>query len=234
MIRVAVVDDDAMLREGMRAWFASASDLELVGSAGSIDELLAARPDAAVVLLDLNLRDYSDPAANVRRLVGADFRVLVVSTIPDAEHVIATVNAGASGYVTKNRDLGALAEAIREVAAGEFSLTPELAFLLSRDHRIDRPSLTPKELQVLGYYASGMTLDAVARRAGIAPGTARTHLGRVKQKYASVGRPAYTKHDLAERHREDRLDLEGLKRESTATVEAPLGEVNSAHPEERE
>ncbi|MEO8528217.1 MAG: response regulator transcription factor [Pseudolysinimonas sp.] len=210
MIRVAVVDDDAMLREGMRAWFANVPDLELVGSAGSLDELFADVPDAAVVLLDLNLRDYSDPATNVRGLVAAGFRVLVVSTIPDPEHVIATVNAGAAGYVTKNRDLEALAHAIREVANGEFSLSPELAFLLSRDHRIDRPSLTPKERQVLGYYASGMTLDAVARRAGIASGTARTHLGRVKQKYAAVGRPAYTKHDLAQRHREDRLDLSGL------------------------
>ena len=210
MIRVGVVDDDAMLREGMNAWFSSIPDLAIAASAGSLDAFLAAAPSLDVVLLDLNLRDFSQPAANVRALVSQGYRVLIVSTIPDAEHVMATISAGAAGYVTKNRDLVSLADAIRDVAAGGFALSPELAFMLSRDHRVDRPMLTPREQEVLGLYASGMTLEAVARRIGIASGTARTHLERVKQKYADVGRPAYTKLELAERHREDRLDLEGL------------------------
>ena len=208
--RVGVIDDDAMLREGMAAWFSAMPDVQLIASAGSLDELLAEAPALDVILLDLNLRDSSLPSANVRRLVTSGYRVLIVSTIPDAEHVIATISAGASGYVTKNRDLVALADAIREVAGGGFALSPELAFVLSRDLRRERPALSPRELEVLGLYASGMTLDAVARRIGIAPGTARTHLARVKQKYAEVGRPAYTKLDLADRHREDRLDLDGL------------------------
>lgn len=210
MIRVAVVDDDAMLREGMSAWFGSLADLELVASAGTLGELLQLEPRVDVVLLDLNLRDFSDPVENVKNLVSRGYRVLVVSTIPDTEHVISTISAGASGYVTKNRDLATLAGAIRDVAGGDFALSPELAFVLSRDRRTERPALTPKERQVLGFYASGMTMVAVARRLSIAPGTARTHLGRVKAKYAAVGRPAYTKLDLAERHREDRLDLDGL------------------------
>ena len=210
LTRVGVIDDDAMLREGMAAWFAAIPDVQLVASAGSLDELLAAAPTLDVILLDLNLRDFSLPSANVRRLVSSGYRVLIVSTIPDTEHVMATISAGASGYVTKNRDLVALGDAIREVAVGGFALSPELAFVLSRDLRRERPALSPRELEVLGLYASGMTLDALARRVGIAPGTARTHLERVKQKYADVGRPAYTKLDLADRHREDRLDLEGL------------------------
>ena len=210
LTRVGVIDDDAMLREGMAAWFSAIPDVQLVASAGSLDELLAAAPALDVILLDLNLRDFSLPSANVRRLVASGYRVLIVSTIPDTEHVMATISAGASGYVTKNRDLVALADAIREVAGGGFALSPELAFVLSRDLRRERPALSPRELEVLGLYASGMTLDAVARRIGIAPGTARTHLARVKQKYAEVGRPAYTKLDLADRHREDRLDLDGL------------------------
>lgn len=210
VIRVGVVDDDAMLREGMGAWFSSLPDLVIAASAGSLSDLLAEAPEVDVVLLDLNLRDFSQPAANVKALVSKGYRVLIVSSIPDAEHVIATISAGASGYVTKNRDLISLADAIRDVAAGGFALSPELAFVLSRDHRVDRPVLTPREAEVLGLYASGLTLEAVARRVGIAPGTARTHLERVKQKYAEVGRPAYTKLELAERHREDRLDLGGL------------------------
>lgn len=210
VIRVGVIDDDAMLREGMAAWFAAIPDVLLVASAGSLDDLLATPPQVDLILLDLNLRDMSSPAANVRRLVSAGYRVLIVSTIPDAEHVIATIGAGASGYITKNRDLVALADAVREVAGGGFALSPELAFVLSRDLRRERPALSPRELEVLSLYASGLTLDAVARRVGIAPGTARTHLARVKQKYIDVGRPAYTKLELADRHREDRLDTDGL------------------------
>lgn len=214
VMRVGVIDDDAMLREGMAAWFGAIADVTLVASCGSLDELLAQSPELDVLLLDLNLRDNSQPAANVRRLTGAGYKVLVVSTIPDAEHVMATVTAGASGYVTKNRDLPALADAIREVADGGFVLSPELAFVLSRDLRRERPALSPRELEVLSLYASGLTLEAVARRVGIAPGTARTHLARVKQKYVEVGRPAYTKLELAERHREDRLDTVGLPPET--------------------
>jgi DNA-binding NarL/FixJ family response regulator len=209
-MRVGVIDDDAMLREGMAEWFSARSDLRVVASTGSVGEFLGEGPELDVVLLDLNLRDFSVPADNVRRLCARGYKVLIVSTIPDAEHVIATIAAGAQGYVIKNRDLAALAGAISDVASGGFALSPELAFVLTRDARSERPSLTPREREVLGFYASGMTLEAVARRVGIAPGTARTHLARVKQKYADVGRPAYTKLDLADRHREDRLDLDGL------------------------
>jgi two-component system nitrate/nitrite response regulator NarL len=210
VIRVGVIDDDAMLREGMTVWFSARPDLQLVASAGSLDAFLIPPPTLDVVMLDLNLRDFSDPADNVRRLVVAGYRVLIVSTIPDAEHVVATIGAGALGYVLKNRDLAALASAIHEVASGEFALSPELAFVLARDSRSTRSLLTPREREVLGFYASGMTLEAVARRVGIAPGTARTHLARVKQKYADAGRPAYTKLELADRHREDSLSLDGL------------------------
>ncbi len=94
--------------------------------------------------------------------------------------------------------------------AGGSTLSPELAFVISRDTRPDRPQLSPQERLVLTSYASGATLAAAARRAGVAYGTAREYLERVKRKYADAGRPTYTKLDLADRVREDRLDLGGL------------------------
>lgn len=210
VISVGVVDDDAMLMEGMCQWFERVPDVSIVSTAPSVGDCLAwdQRPD--VTLLDLNLRDHSDPAANVRQLVQAGHRVLMVSTIPDAEHVIATVEAGAVGYVTKNNDLAALVGAIREAFAGGLTLTPELAFVFSNDRRAERPALSPREREVLRDYAGGMKLEAVARKLRIAPGTVRTHLARIKEKYAAAGRPAYTKLELAERLREDRLDENGL------------------------
>jgi DNA-binding NarL/FixJ family response regulator len=163
-----------------------------------------------VVLLDLNLRDRSVPADNVTRLRAAGCRVLMVSVIPDPEHVLATIEAGAAGYVTKDHDLPTLAAAVRDVAAGTAALTPELAFMLSQDSRPTRPRLSRQEQSVLVAYARGSTLHAAARQAGVAYGTARVYLDRVKRKYSDAGRPTHTKLELAQRLREDRLELDDL------------------------
>ena len=213
-IRVAAIDDDRMLLGGLTAWLGPVDDLELALTCGTVtdyEQALAggvAVPD--VVLLDLNLRDRTVPADNVRRVLASGALVIMVSTIPDADGVLATLEAGAAGYLTKDQDLEALLGAIREVAAGGSALSPELAFMISRDSRPQRPQLSPQERTVLTAYASGATLAAAARRAGVAYGTAREYLERVKRKYADAGRPTYTKLDLADRVREDRLELDGL------------------------
>lgn len=210
VILVGAIDDDRMLLSGFQSWLAPVDGIELVATAATVDEYLAAKPGVDVVLLDLNLRDGSRPAANVGRLLETGAAVLVISTIPDAEHVLATIEAGAAGYVTKDNDLPALIDAIRDVAAGGVAISPELAFVLSTDRRPGRPQLSPQESLVLRTYASGATLQATARRAGIAYGTAREYLERIKRKYTDAGRPTRTKLDLVERAREDRLELDGL------------------------
>ena len=210
MISVAAIDDDRMLLQGMTAWLDPVPDIQLVATVTSLVAYEQAEVSADVVLLDLNLRDGSDPAENVRRLLEGPTQVLVMSVIPDIEHIIGTIEAGASAYVTKSHDLDALTATIREVAAGGSPVTPELAFALSRDMRSHRPSLSPKERAVLTHYAAGMTLEAVARRLDVKPGTIREYLARIKRKYEAVGRPAYTKLQLAQRLREDRLELDTL------------------------
>ena len=213
-IRVAAIDDDRMLLGGLTAWLRPVDDLELALTCGTVADYEQALTDGVpvpdVVLLDLNLRDRTDPADNVRRVLASGALVIMVSTIPDADGVLATLEAGAAGYLTKDQDLEALLGAIREVAAGGSALSPELAFMISRDSRPQRPQLSPQERTVLTAYASGATLAAAARRAGVAYGTAREYLERVKRKYADAGRPTYTKLDLADRVREDRLELDEL------------------------
>jgi len=210
VIRVAAVDDDRMLLDGLHAWLQPLPALELVGVATTVDAFLHTGTAVDVILLDLNLRDHSQPADNVARLRATGARILVVSVIPDPDQVLATIEAGASGYITKDHDLAALAAAIREVAAGGSVITPELAFIVSQDRRPTRPRLSPQERAVLTTYAQGSTLSAAARRAGVAEGTAREYLERVKRKYSEAGRPTRTKLDLANRLREDRLELDGL------------------------
>ncbi len=212
MITVAAIDDDRMLLGGLESWLRPIDDIDLqtmtTTVAAYLDSVTGTPPD--VVLLDLNLRDHSSPANNVATVLATGSRVLVVSTIPDADAVLATIEAGACGYITKDQDLEVLVAAIRDVAQGKSVVSPELAFVLSRDARPNRPQLSPQERVVLTAYASGATLQAAARRAGIAYGTAREYLERVKRKYTDAGRPTYTKLDLATRVREDRLELDGL------------------------
>ncbi len=212
MITVAAIDDDRMLLGGLESWLRPIDDIDLqtmtTTVAAYLDSVTGPPPD--VVLLDLNLRDHSSPANNVATVLATGSRVLVVSTIPDADAVLATIEAGACGYITKDQDLEVLVAAIRDVAQGKSVVSPELAFVLSRDARPNRPQLSPQERVVLTAYASGATLQAAARRAGIAYGTAREYLERVKRKYTDAGRPTYTKLDLATRVREDRLELDGL------------------------
>jgi two-component system nitrate/nitrite response regulator NarL len=206
VIRVAAVDDDRMLLEGLRGWAVEVGGLHLVATASTVDELLSCMTqDVDVVLLDLVLRNRTEPADNVRQLVARGHRVLVVSVWSQLDQVVATFAAGASGYLTKDHDLDALATAIGEVAAGRTVFSSELAFACLRDPRPQRPALSPRERAVLLAYASGMTLKAAARYLGIQPETARTYLERVKAKYHNLGRPTYTKLDLAERVREDEL-----------------------------
>ncbi|MFG2617170.1 response regulator [Streptomyces sp. NPDC048507] len=207
MITVAAVDDDRMLLDGMRSWLAGVERLRLVAAVATVDALLAlpaGPPD--VVLLDLLLRDASEPEENVRRLRAAGSRVLVISTVADRDRIVAAVAAGADGYLTKDQDLDTLVAAIATVAAGGTAHSPELAFAWACDTARDRPRLAPRERQVLLDYASGLTLKAVARRARISPHTAKYYLDQVKEKYRRAGRPSYTKSDLARRVREDGLD----------------------------
>ncbi len=206
-VTVALVDDDRMLRDGMAVWLSGVSGLTLTASVATVGELLERPgPGARVVLLDLVLRDGSQPESNIRRLRAAGSGVLVISTVPDRERILASLTAGADGYLTKDNDLPALVAAVREIAAGGTAHSPELAFACAHDDSPSRPRLSPKELEVLLDYASGMTLKAAARRAGITTHTAKDYLDRVKAKYQRAGRPTYTKTDLSRRVREDGLD----------------------------
>lgn len=207
MIEVSVVDDDRMLLDGMAAWFSSIEDVTLRARVSTVDALLATGvPPAEVVVLDLLLADGSDPVHNVGRLVDAGARVLVVSVVPHGEHGIDVVRAGAAGYLTKDHDMAALADAVRQAATGGTVHSRELAFAWCRSERADRPRLSSQERALLLAYASGLTLAAAARQVGIQPGTAKGYLDRIKEKYARAGRPTYTKLDLAARVREDGLN----------------------------
>jgi two-component system, NarL family, nitrate/nitrite response regulator NarL len=208
-IRVAAVDDDRMLLDGMATWLAGVADISLVRAAATVDEVLDGCEPGGIdlVLLDLVLQDRSEPVHNVRRLVERGYRVLVISVWSRPDEVAAAFAAGACGYVTKDHDLSTLASLVRAAVGGEAVYSAELAMACLQDPRPERPRLSTREREILLAYASGMTLKTAARYLGIRPETAKTYLDRVKAKYLESGRPTYTKVDLVKRVREDGIAL---------------------------
>lgn len=217
VIDIGVIDDEQLLLDVMRQWLSSVEDMRLAATANSVNTYLAAERRPHIVLLDLNLRDFSDPATNVARLVAAGHQVIVFSVHAEHEHILATSEAGAAAYVLKqSSNTAQLIDVIRDVAAGGSPMTTEHAFSLSRDQRMQRPRLSPQEGRVLETYASGATLRATARRFEIAEGTVKKHLARIKKKYADVGRPIYHRVDYLLRLREDRFGQETLNQPDSA------------------
>ena len=207
--RVFLVDDHAVFRSGVRAELASASGISIVGEAGTVADAVAGivetTPD--VVLLDVHMPDGGGVAV-VRGV--ADSRVaqqpvfLALSVSDAAEDVIATIRAGARGYVTKTIAGTELADAVRRVADGDAVFSPRLAgFVLDSftgrspmpephlDPELD--SLTPRELEVLRLLARGYTYREIAEDLFISVKTVETHASNVLRKTQQSNRNALTR-----------------------------------------
>lgn len=182
MLRVLIVDDHPVVREGLRGMLEREPDIEVVGEAGSGGEAVAVvpllRPD--VVLMDLRMPG-GDGAEAIARL-GAGERVLVLTTYEDDGEILRAVAAGAAGYLLKDVSRADLAAAVRAVARGETVLSPSVARLL--DARREAPALSEREREVLELVAEGLTNAAIGRRLYIGEATVKTYLLRV---YAKLG-----------------------------------------------
>jgi two-component system nitrate/nitrite response regulator NarL len=219
LIAIGVIDNDQMLLQGMAAWIAQTGDIDLTATATSVAEYLARAPTPPIVILDLNLENYTNPACNVAELVDAGLRVIVASVIPDREYIASTTEAGAAAYITKNNNLDALADVIRAVHEGRSLTTPEHAFWLSRDDRPRRPHLSPREQEILQAVGSGAPHKAIARQLGISVSTVQTHLERVRHKYSQAGRPIEHPSHYSDRLREDSLGRNRLRPHPDSTTD---------------
>jgi DNA-binding NarL/FixJ family response regulator len=189
-LRIVLVDDHALVREGLRSVLAVFDDLEIVADADNIDAAIKAvvthRPD--VVLLDLQLHD-EDGAEVVRALAARDIDVgvLVLSVHDDASRLRTALRAGACGYLLKSARPDDLARAIRQVAAGRWTIGDELLGRLIEAFigiaPIGVPSVTPREREVLDLLAEGLANRAVAERLGISTRTAQKHVENLFKKF---------------------------------------------------
>jgi DNA-binding NarL/FixJ family response regulator len=197
VIRVAVVDDQALVRMGLRALLETEDDTELVGEAADGRAGLALvrvqRPD--VVLMDVRMPELDGLEA--LRQIGADpalaaVRVIVLTTFELDEYVFAALAAGASGFVLKDGEPAELLRAIRVVADGGSLLSPTVTRRVI-EHFTAGPArrstphpgvaeLTEREREIVAWVATGRSNDEIAAALVVSPATVRTHVSRAMLK----------------------------------------------------
>ena len=190
-IRVLIVDDHPVYRDGLRGLIERAPDLELVGEAETGVEAVtvAARTRPAIVLMDLRMPEMSGIEAT-RRIVGTDptVGVLVLTMSEDDDSLFAAMRAGARGYIPKDADAEELLGAIRAAALGEAifgaSIATRMMSFFAGGARSSNafPELTERELEILEQIAAGRSNAEIGQRLGIAPKTVRNHVANVLNK----------------------------------------------------
>lgn len=187
--RVLIVDDHEMLAVSLAQVLAAEPDLTSVGVACTLERARALIPQTApdVLLLDHRLPDGDGVAAiGELRALRQDMQVVVL-TASAADHVlVAAIEAGAAGFVSKTRGVGDVTSAVRAAAAGEAVISPEmLARLLPRLSRTSGQAhldLTERERQVLDLLAEGLTNAAIAERLFVSVHTVRNHIANLSMK----------------------------------------------------
>ncbi|WP_433614436.1 response regulator [Dactylosporangium sp. CA-139114] len=185
-VRVLVVDDHPVVRQGLRTFLDVQDDIEVVGEAGDSASCVAAaaRTDPDVILLDLRMPGGDGvQALHELAAAGTRARVLVVTSFTEPSAVLPAVRAGAAGYVYKDVDPPALAAAIRAVHAGHVLLHPDVARLLTEGGPPpDAAHLTAREREVLAEVARGRSNREIARALGLAEKTVKTHVSAILTK----------------------------------------------------
>ena len=187
MIRVLIVDDHSVVREGLRMFLERDPELKVVGEAADGAEAVELaqylRPD--VVLMDL-LMPVMDGIAATAAIHNdlPDTEVVALTSVLESDLVIRAVKAGAIGYLLKDTQAAELRKAIKAAAAGQVQLSPQASTYLLR--KVQAPtmseSLTEREMEVLGLLAQGQSNKDIARQLQVVEDTVKTHVRHILAK----------------------------------------------------
>lgn len=180
-IRIILADDHPSLRAGLAAILNSDADLEVVAEAGSGREVMALREKADVYIMDLRMPD-GDGLQSIKALVGRDpaTKVLVLTTYDNEEDIFHALESGARGYLLKDTTKEEIIAAVKQIHQGGRYLPQAVAARLA--DRLVRPSLTPRELDVLRLVSRGRTNKEMAAAMFISEETVKTHMKSLFQK----------------------------------------------------
>jgi DNA-binding NarL/FixJ family response regulator len=202
-IRVLIVDDHVLFREGVRAILKPVSDIEIVGEAGTGREALTLASDLKpdVILMDIQMPDLNGVEATRRILeTQPDTGIIIVTMLEDDDSLFSAMRAGARGYVLKGADKAEMLKSIRAVAGGEALFGPAIADRLlhffqdegkhpkSESASIPFPELTVRECEVLACIARGDTNPEIAEQLSISLKTVRNHVSNIFTKLQVVNR----------------------------------------------
>ncbi|MCH7699321.1 MAG: response regulator transcription factor [Chloroflexi bacterium] len=207
-IRVLIVDDHAVVRQGLKAFLRAQDGIEFVGEAENGEEAIerARELEPDVIMMDLVMPGM-DGVETMRKLseLGSEARVIVLTSFAEDDQVIAAVKAGAAGYLLKDVRPDELASAIRTVHGGDALLHPSVASKLmskvadagSGETKPD--ALTVRELDVLKDIAGGMSNKEIAADLGVAEKTVKTHVSSILRKLQLADRTQAALYAVRER-----------------------------------
>jgi len=194
MIRVMLVDDQTLVRQGVRSLLALSDDIEVIGEASdgasAIEQVPTLHPD--VLLLDLRMPEVNGIEV-LSSLSGQDQLppTLILTTFDDDELVLAGIRAGAKGYLLKDVALEVLLDAVRTLAAGHTLINPAITERLQqglKSHHtefsaLEQPeAMTPRETEILRLMAGGYSNKEIARALDVAEGTIKNHVSNILSK----------------------------------------------------
>lgn len=194
MIRVMLVDDQTLVRQGVRSLLALSDDIEVIGEASdgasAIEQVPTLHPD--VLLLDLRMPEVNGIEV-LSSLSGQDQLppTLILTTFDDDELVLAGIRAGAKGYLLKDVALEVLLDAVRTLAAGQTLINPAITERLQqglKSHHtefsaLEQPeAMTPRETEILRLMAGGYSNKEIARALDVAEGTIKNHVSNILSK----------------------------------------------------
>ena len=202
MIRVLLVDDQALVRAGFRALLDAQDDIEVVGEAsdGAEAVALATQHVPDVILMDIRMpgMDGLEATRRIGAAALAGVRVIMLTTFDLDEHVFEALSLGAAGFLVKDTEPTELLRGVRVVASGDALLTPNITRRLIAEFTSQRPrsgpspaeleELTDREREVVGLVALGLSNDEIAETLVISPATAKTHVSRAMMKVGARDR----------------------------------------------
>lgn len=202
-IRVLIVDDHSVIREGLTLLLNAQPDLEVVGTADNgqdaVDLVNAIKPDVVIMDLHMPVMDGSDAMIEIRK-ANAGTKLIVLSSYKNDDEVHRAMSSGAHAYLLKDGPIEELARAVRNVHAGRSSLNPEIAStVLSRLSELtnlveasqldtNASGLNETELRMLGMLRDGASNPQIAEATGVSPNTVKTRLSRMYVKLSVTSR----------------------------------------------